>query len=334
MRDLFPGYMRARPEALQELWKSARIAVDANVLLNVYRYSETTRDQLVDVFERLKERLWLPWQFAKEFYDNRGRVVLEQSTAYLTARRAVEQLLEDFKSFKKHPFVSVDRIQQLEAFAVELGDLGARREEILHDDPILQRIESIFDGRVGEAPTPDQLKDIHAEASRRYASHVPPGYEDTKEKGIPSCYGDYVGWRQILDFAKGRNSAILFVTDDVKDDWWYRVRGDKTIGPRPELIVEFREECSVPFHMYTTEQFLRLAVTEFGAVVTEEAITEAAQRGRNAASDTPKDTAKAAPSKALPAEEAYLPDSSGLAKASTTTVIGTSAAEDKKWPSS
>ncbi|NJM11835.1 MAG: hypothetical protein HC889_08085 [Synechococcaceae cyanobacterium SM1_2_3] len=32
---------------------------------------------------------------------------------------------------------------------------------------------------------------------------------------------------------------IVFVTDDEKEDWWLTIesKGEKTIGPRPELLV-------------------------------------------------------------------------------------------------
>ena len=41
MREKFPGYYRPTAEEFDELWRSALIVPDANVLLSLYRLSET-----------------------------------------------------------------------------------------------------------------------------------------------------------------------------------------------------------------------------------------------------------------------------------------------------
>jgi len=47
LRDQFPGYYRRTEEELQRIWEDGLFVLDANVLLNLYRYSEDTRNDLL-----------------------------------------------------------------------------------------------------------------------------------------------------------------------------------------------------------------------------------------------------------------------------------------------
>jgi hypothetical protein len=62
MRNIFPGYYRPTDEEFYKMWQECIFVFDANVLLNLYRYSPDTRDELLDVLERLKDRIWIPHQ--------------------------------------------------------------------------------------------------------------------------------------------------------------------------------------------------------------------------------------------------------------------------------
>ena len=43
MRKTFPGYYRPTEAEFRRLWDKCIFVLDANVLLNLYRYSEETR---------------------------------------------------------------------------------------------------------------------------------------------------------------------------------------------------------------------------------------------------------------------------------------------------
>ena len=72
MRDLFASYYRPTDEDFEGLWRDAIFILDANVLLDLYRYSEGTRNQLLKLLRENKDRLWLPHQVAREYL--RGRL--------------------------------------------------------------------------------------------------------------------------------------------------------------------------------------------------------------------------------------------------------------------
>jgi hypothetical protein len=76
----------------------------------------------------------------------------------------------------------------------------------------------------------------------------------------------------------------VLVTDDNKEDWWHIVRsgGNKTIGPRRELLEEMRAAGVEHFHLYNSEQFLRRASEFFKIEVPTESIKQVEQVKRQA----------------------------------------------------
>jgi hypothetical protein len=124
----------------------------------------------------------------------------------------------------------------------------------------------------------------------RYKSGVPPGYRDSEKdsedqphfvhNGITyeKKYGDYLVWIQTIKHAKQNGvRSLILVTDDNKEDWWLRINsdGEKTIGPRPELVEEIAREGGVQnFLLYSSESFLSHAKTRLEADVSEETIKD------------------------------------------------------------
>jgi hypothetical protein len=138
---------------------------------------------------------------------------------------------------------------------------------------VLDRITEIFSGRVGQKPAPDKLAAIRKEGEERYARQIPPGYRDAKKTGADTDkFGDLIIWKDLIDKAKADQKPVVFISDDVKEDWWHVHRGQK-LGPRPELLEEFRTLTGQDFHIYELGQFLRLAAErhkEIGAESVEQ----------------------------------------------------------------
>lgn len=126
------------------------------------------------------------------------------------------------------------------------------------EDKILDKIISIFDGKVGKTFTEEETKEIFEEGQERYKKHIPPGFCDagkSKDGEDNNIYGDLLVWKQILLFSKDNKKDIIYVTHDQKNDWWEKAKG-RTIGPRVELRKEFAKETGQNFYMYSMESFL------------------------------------------------------------------------------
>lgn len=129
------------------------------------------------------------------------------------------------------------------------------------DDPILDRVTSLLDGRVGEPFDAAALEAIYKQGAVRYDKKVPPGYEDrkTKEHDNDILYGDLVLWEQLLLHSERKGCDVVFVTDDAKADWWWIEHG-QTLGPRPELVQEFKNRTSRRYYQYRALRFLEVAI--------------------------------------------------------------------------
>lgn len=281
MKSKFIGYYRLGDAEFETLLSSAVICIDANVLLNLYRYSSETRDRLLNSLSNFGDRLWIPHQAALEFHKNRVSVIYTQLASYAELRGVLEgakkELSEAISKFSRHAVIDVKELEErIERHFSSLLDLVSRNEkkhpDFIASDSILNRVTDLFEGRVGEPYDEATLNAISKEGEKRFSEERPPGYKDAKAKSGSAKYGDYIVWRQIIDKAQEASRAIIFVTDDLKQDWWQRVSG-KTIGPRPELIEEFRAQTGQVFYMYRPEQFVKFA-TKSGAKVVPESILE------------------------------------------------------------
>ena len=57
MRDTIKEYIELSDKEKNDLWNTATFVFDTNVFLNLYRYSNKTRNQLIESFEWLKTRI-------------------------------------------------------------------------------------------------------------------------------------------------------------------------------------------------------------------------------------------------------------------------------------
>lgn len=256
LADGFLAYLVPSPEEYIAALRTAIVALDANVLLNAYRYHQSARADLFAILEALGERLFIPHQAAKEYWANRESTIREAIGAGDRLKRDLDQALERsseaLNQWAKRSALSEEALRKLrenlnaafDGVFAEVGhfsdtEIDTRALDTCHD-PVLIRLSSLLEGRVG-APFQTEVQQIHVrEAQRRIEECQPPGYMDS-DKGGERSRGDFFLWRQILDAAVARGSDVVLVTGDLKEDWWRRERGE-TRGPRIELAEEFARE--------------------------------------------------------------------------------------------
>lgn len=81
----------------------------------------------------------------------------------------------------------------------------------------------------------------------------------------------------MLRRAEAEDRPVVFVTADVKEDWWWHVEGDR-LAPRAELREEIRETAGTDFYAYTPERFLQVADERLDVDVGEAALEGARRR--------------------------------------------------------
>ena len=303
MKNSYKGFRQLSEADFKSLWKTAVFVFDANVLLNLYRYQSPARDDLLKVLKKLGDRIWIPYHVGLEFERNRLVVIADQKRRFSEVKRTVEKSkntliaeLEELQLSKRHSLINpaelVEGYEQLtKKFLNNLDGLQKKQQGLTGSDPLREKVEKLFDDRVGSPPAnQDVIDKINKEGEKRFAHKIPPGFEDGgkgKEEadgflwgGIlyKRKYGDLIVWRQILDHAKSLSiKSLVFVTDDNKEDWWQKINSDgpKTIGPRPELADEILTEAGVEtFYMYSPEGFLKYSKEHLHTEVKKDTLEE------------------------------------------------------------
>lgn len=262
MKNIFPGHFRPTKDEFDKLWENAIFVVDANVILNLYRYSSKTRNELQRILSTINHRIFIPHQAAEEFLRNRLVVTSEQSDEYTSTIKEIDKIVNKISNKDRHPFIEEETTTELEAFAEKIKrNLKDQQDSLLRkltNDEILDFVASTFEKNTGQPYTKDELDRIINEGTIRYESKIPPGYKDVNKEN-PSFphrkFGDLIVWYQTIDHSKTSNKPIIFITDDKKEDWWLEQSG-RTIGPRPELIEEFKRKSGNDFWMYTVSRFV------------------------------------------------------------------------------
>jgi hypothetical protein len=280
MKKIFSGYYFPTDEEFRKLWEACLFVLDANVLLNLYRYSTETSTEIIEILKQISDRLWIPHQVGLEYHKNRLQEIANQEKIYdetITPLRKTQKTLKEQLLSKRHPFIkNADKlIKKIEDTFQELeSNLKQRKDEYLSSiDAINEDITSLFEGKVGKAYSPEKLENIYKEGNKRYQQLIPPGYGDLKNKENFREYGDLILWFQIIDKTKNTKKPIIFVNDEKKDDWWLILKGE-IIRPRPELIEEMLNKTGVLFHMYRVDPFMENAWKYLRKSVKDDAIAE------------------------------------------------------------
>jgi hypothetical protein len=281
LEEWFPAYHPKSSTAKQALTREALVVLDANVLLDLYRYIPKTREELLNALARVGDRLWVPHQAAKEFHDRRFNAIANQERAFSDALAGME---EARKSIRRN----LNQLQQSCSipeceFAVEYEEVS-RAIGLIEDktrdqqrkvdidiesaksgDHLLQELTKLLKGKVGPPFTRQRLQTLYEQGERRYNEQIPPGFEDG-DKPSPGKYGDLVLWEQILTEAQIRSLPVLLVSREQKRDW-VRRRDAHILGPHPSLEEEFRERVGKTFHIIQPGEFLGLATGALAASV-------------------------------------------------------------------
>jgi hypothetical protein len=258
LQQLFPHYYAPTEDELAQVWGTATFTFDASALLNLYAYSPETRQEVFAALTKVQERLWLPHQAAEEYQRNRLRVIAEQYNKQIEIDRIIfdaqKQALATDKTKSFDFFAHRRQIEQAFMAAHQsLAVLRPVRWSYLEADPLRDQIATLFGDHIGEPYDDSRLKQIHDEGRDRYNKRIPPGFMD-QDKNSARRYGDLILWFQLIDHGCATTRPVIFITDDIKSDWWIGHNGAGYL-PLPKLVEEMHQKANVAFHLFTTSGF-------------------------------------------------------------------------------
>src|ERR1039458_8581926 len=98
MKDHMIGFYRPSDDEFKAIWSKATFVLDANVLLNLYRYPTNASHDLLKALAKLSGRLWLPYHAALEYQRNRLNVIAEQKKRFADVRNLIEETTNTLNS--------------------------------------------------------------------------------------------------------------------------------------------------------------------------------------------------------------------------------------------
>lgn len=307
MKELFKGFYTPSDTKIKEIWSEDKtlFVFDTNVLLNLYSYTETTRNDFFQIVNKISDRVWIPYHVGLEYQRNRLGIIRNEKNVFGNMNSYLENIEKNIVTNKLQELKLNQRLPELDEktkelhkninkllkdFKKEIVKWDKKQPCVRSTDSIRKKIDTFFDKKVGTIPTSQEwLDNIYKEGEERYAKKIPPGYEDEKEKKddddffyselkyIP-MYGDLIIWNQIIEKAKSDDiDSLIFITDDAKEDWWYILNsnGKKDIGARAELRDEiFRKSNLSSFELLRTTDFMKNGQDYLDLSVHEESIKE------------------------------------------------------------
>ena len=282
---------------IKELLSSGHyvIVLDTNVILNLYRFSPEFSEFALECFRaekdavNLSDYVYLPYTVMVEYRSNfRG--------LYNKVKRNVDDIDKSVRKYVKNSQAKVTEAYKLlerSQFpgAEEIKDMIDKRFSELDDD-----IDGFFEEKSYSldaiAGTWDidkvlmlvmewhrnrqimpgfkqwKLYDICREGEERHKKSIPPGFMDAKKKDGIRKYSDLIIWKELMDFADTNRKNVIFVTDDVKCDWWKTSESGRIF--HPDLIEEFKKSTrdnsgkSMELFPLTSVQFYDQVSNSFG----------------------------------------------------------------------
>lgn len=263
------------------------IVLDTNVLLNIYRYSPEFTDFAMQCIQAIEANIVLPatvWleyrnHYRAEFSKMQDRAKKAGTETAKQIEQAKEKILKTCQNLSRLQFPDIDELQsrlaeRIDAVRMELQDFFDERSSlnlISHawngTDQILAIVENLEQNNaIMETPTQSDIYSWCEEGEKRYKKEVPPGFKDAKNKDGVRKYSDLILWKEILRFAKGKSKDIVFVTDDVKADWWESVNGTQAF--HQQLIDEF-SKTGQTIHPLISFNFYNAIATDYGITKTD-----------------------------------------------------------------
>ncbi|MHB0925092.1 MAG: PIN-like domain-containing protein, partial [Gallionellaceae bacterium] len=156
MKSLFPQYADVSELDYGKVWKQALFVFDTNVLLNLYRYQSNTRDELLEVLNKLSGSIWIPHHVGLEFQRNRLKVIAEQNSRFNEVRRTIEKAknslfseLDKLQLQTRHSLIDPQPLTSgfetlVANYLDKLAELQGTQQKPTATDPLKEKIEAIF----------------------------------------------------------------------------------------------------------------------------------------------------------------------------------------------
>ncbi len=225
---------------LEGLWKKCTFVFDSAILMNLYIYPEEIYEEFINILENeIPNRIWMPHQISSEFEINSVHSMKKAAQHYKNFKSSVTLLQNDSKNLARnikelnHTFFSslkIDNTIQENFNEIDsILDGMSLSFKNSSDNRIKDKINALFNGKIGDNYPDSKLKKINNESKIRIIKGIHQGFEE-------NGYSNLISWHQMLDYAKREKKDVVFITEN--PGWWTNQKKE-VIEPHPSLTKEF-----------------------------------------------------------------------------------------------
>lgn len=236
------------------------IVLDTNILLELYRQPANISLDVIEALKQVIDNLFIPRQVYDEYLKNYQAVCGGEKKKYQkvsrelleSTRKLQDDIFTKITEYRKHNYTDISQLQSnldekisniydiIKTFEKEHQTEKQLSLDFLNNDRVKEFVDFLnSNGKIEEPLKFSEKLSILQEGKVRFDNSIPSGYMDCDKEGADK-YGDLFVWKSILKVAKEKNFSIIFVCNDIKEDWWNK-DGDIPIEIRTELLDEFKE---------------------------------------------------------------------------------------------
>lgn len=270
-------------EKFQEIRSSEHIIVlDTTVLLELYRQPANISLDVISALKRILTNIYIPRQVYEEYLKNYHKICGDEKKKYKKVTKELSDSLKKLQNdiakkvgeYRKHNYTDISKLQNnLNEKIKDTQNIITEFEKshhaeiqlninFLQNDKVKEFVDLLLNqGSIGQK-IPFSIKILLLQEGQvRYDNLIPPGFHDSAKNG-EAKYGDLFVWKDIITIAKEKNTNIIFVCNDTKEDWWEKNK-DTPIDLRQELNEEFKEtNPSLSIHFLTLDKFFSYLAEE------------------------------------------------------------------------
>ena len=270
-------------EKFQEIRSSEHIIVlDTTVLLELYRQPANISLDVISALKKIQNNIYVPRQVYDEYLKNYHKTCGDEKKKYKKVTKELSDSLKKLQNdiakkvgeYRKHNYTDISKLQNnLNEKIKDTQNIITEFEKshhaeiqlninFLQNDKVKEFVDLLLNqGSIGQKIPFSKKILLLQEGQVRYDNLIPPGFHDSAKNG-EAKYGDLFVWKDIITIAKEKNTNIIFVCNDTKEDWWEKNK-DTPIDLRQELNEEFKEtNPSLSIHFLTLDKFFSYLAEE------------------------------------------------------------------------
>lgn len=240
------------------------IILDTNVYLGLYRFSPDYSNFALECLEKVKNNIRIPYTVSIEYNKHNRSLYQKRQDAIRNSSTNTMDLINIQRNKLRNSCATLNTLHfpEIDNLLLEINEtydgLANMMTNYFEDRSVLTLIQNdswtsdkvnnliselVNNNQIMEDFDREEIYQICEEGLNRYKREIPPGYKDAKNKDGIAKYSDLILWKEIIKFAREERRNIIFVTDDVKRDWW-NIEND-TYTFLPQLIQEFTSQTRI-----------------------------------------------------------------------------------------